>query len=76
MVMIETKDLDALRTQWVLKDNWHFNYFRYPESLKPVSAEGYLLVTAALSKNARQQVEATGIWDDQVGEAKSSVTEE
>lgn len=76
MVMIETKDLDALRTQWVLKDNWHFNYFRYPESLKPVSAEGYLLVTAALSKNARQQVEATGIWDDQVGKAKSSVTEE
>ncbi len=64
MVMIETKDTDALRTQWVLKDNWHYNYFRYPKSLHPVKAEGYVLVTADSSKNAKEQVEATGIWDE------------
>lgn len=64
MVMIETKDTDALRTQWVLKANWYYNYFRYPKSLHPVKAEGYVLVTADSSKNAKEQVEATGIWDE------------
>lgn len=27
-------------------------------------AEGYVLVTADSSKNAKEQVEATGIWDE------------
>lgn len=64
MVTIETKDLEPLRTQWVIKDNWHYNHFRYPKSLHPVSSEGYVLVTATSSESAKQQVEATGVWDD------------
>lgn len=64
MVMVETKDLASLRTQWVLKKNWHYNYFRYPKSLHPVEVEGYILVTGDDRKDIAQQVEATGIWDE------------
>ena len=29
-ITIESHDQDDLRTQWVLKDNWYYNFFRYP----------------------------------------------
>ena len=42
MVMIEEENIDDIRTQWVLKNNWYYTFFRYPESMRP-QPEGYII---------------------------------
>lgn len=63
MVLVNDDDMNDLRTQWVLKDNWYYNFFRYPETMKPRPA-GYVLVTAPTIDAAEDQIESTGIWTD------------
>ena len=47
----------------MLKDNWFYNYYRYPEALQKQTKQGYLLVLADNVLTANQQIEATGIWE-------------
>ena len=63
MVMIEEENIDDIRTQWVLKNNWYYKFFRYPESMRP-QPEGYIIVLAESEMEIKQQIESTGIWDD------------
>ena len=63
-ITIESHDRDALRTQWVLKDNWYYNFFRYPLSMRVQNTEGYLLALGPTIETVREQVESTGIWDN------------
>ena len=64
-ITIESQDRNALRTQWVLKDNWYYNFFRYPLSMRNQAAtEGYLLALGPTIETVREQVESTGIWDN------------
>lgn len=63
MVMIEEENIDDIRTQWVLKNNWYYTFFRYPESMRP-QPEGYIIVLAESEMEIKQQIESTGIWDD------------
>lgn len=62
MVMIEEENIDDIRTQWVLKNNWYYTFFRYPESMRP-QPEGYIIVLAESEMEIKQQIESTGIWD-------------
>ena len=63
MVIIEEENIDDIRTQWVLKNNWYYTFFRYPESMRP-QPEGYIIVLAENEMEIKQQIESTGIWDD------------
>ena len=63
MVMIEEENIDDIRTQWVLKNNWYYTFFRYPESMRP-QQEGYIIEFAESEMQIKQQIESTGIWDD------------
>lgn len=66
-VTIEEQDRDDLRTQWVMKDNWYYNFFRYPMTMRSLtSAEGYLLALGPTIETVREQVESTGIWDNKI----------
>lgn len=65
-ITIESHDQDDLRTQWVLKDNWYYNFFRYPLSMRVHDTEGYLLALGPTIENVREQVESTGIWDNKI----------
>lgn len=65
-VTIESQDRDALRTQWVLKDNWFYNFFRYPLSMRHYVSEGYLLALGPTIETVHEQVESTGIWDNKI----------
>lgn len=67
MVMMTDDDQDSIRTQWVLKDNWSYNFFRYPERMKPRPA-GYVLVTAPTIDAVEEQIQATEIWPDETSE--------
>ncbi|MDO3393104.1 5-(carboxyamino)imidazole ribonucleotide synthase [Ligilactobacillus sp. 110_WCHN] len=65
-ITIESHDQDDLRTQWVLKDNWYYNFFRYPLSMRVHDTEGYLLALGPTIETVREQVESTGIWDNKI----------
>ena len=62
MVMIEQDKREALRTQWLLKTNWHYQFYRYPKSMTTLNW-GHILVTGESSQAIKEQVAATGIWD-------------
>lgn len=62
MVMIEQDKREALRTQWLLKTNWHYQFYRYPKSMTTLNL-GHVLVTGESSQAIKEQVAATGIWD-------------
>lgn len=62
MVAVKNEDLDNLRTQWLLKDNWFYRFYRYPQNNRVVNP-GYLLVLAETTTAAIQQIEATNIWN-------------
>ena len=62
MVMIEQDKREALRTQWLLKTNWHYQFYRYPKSMTTLNW-GHVLVTGESSQDIKEQVAATGIWD-------------
>lgn len=62
MVMIDEPSIEAVMTQWVLKDNWSYTFFRYPESMNP-KVEGYILVQGDSAEAIKQQIASTGIWD-------------
>ena len=62
MVMIEQDKREALRTQWLLKTNWHYQFYRYPKSMTTLTW-GHVLVTGESSQAIKEQVAATGIWD-------------
>ncbi|MCP0886093.1 ATP-grasp domain-containing protein [Ligilactobacillus sp. WILCCON 0076] len=68
MVVVKKQDVDELRAQWLLKDNWHYYFYRYPASMKTGLPEGHILVLAQTAVAAKEQIEATGIWDDTVKE--------
>lgn len=63
MSLTITKDKrDALQTQWVMKDNWYYNFFRYPLSMRTGYPDGYILALGPTIETVREQVNATGIW--------------
>ena len=62
MVMIEQDKREALRTQWLLKTNWHYQFYRYPKSMTTLNW-GHVLVMGESSQAIKEQVAATGIWD-------------
>ncbi|KRN90559.1 ATP-grasp domain-containing protein [Ligilactobacillus ceti] len=62
VVMLEKDKMEDIRTQWILKDNWFYNFYRYPKSLQGRNM-GYLLVTAPTIHAAKDQIESTGIWE-------------
>lgn len=70
MVAVKDEDLEPLRTQWVLKDNWFYRFYRYPQTKRMVNP-GYLLVLAGTTTEAVQQIEATNIWNDKSAEVDS-----
>ena len=62
MVMIEQDKREALRTQWLLKTTWHYQFYLYPKSMTTLNW-GHVLVTGESSQAIKEQVAATGIWD-------------
>ena len=63
--MVTPEDYPAIKTQWVLKDNWFYHFFRYPASMQPQSKVGYVIVPADDGYAAKEQLDATGIWDQE-----------
>lgn len=61
LVEFGKKHQDALSRQWVLKDNWFYNFYRYPETSKQPQL-GFVTVAAESVQAAKDQIEDTNIW--------------
>ncbi|CAM2869833.1 MULTISPECIES: 5-(carboxyamino)imidazole ribonucleotide synthase [Dellaglioa] len=62
MVSLKEEERADLKTQWVLKNNWYYHFYRYPENHK-LERAGHILVQSDSVREALNQIEDTGIWD-------------
>lgn len=60
---IRDEDYAAIKTQWIIKDNWFYHFFRYPASMQPQSKVGYVVAAGEDAYAAKEQLDSTGIWD-------------
>lgn len=60
----QEKDLNAIKTQWVLKESWFYTFFRYPTSMLPQSKSGFVYTAGKDGYKAKEQLDRTGIWDE------------
>ncbi|WP_311408069.1 5-(carboxyamino)imidazole ribonucleotide synthase [Liquorilactobacillus uvarum] len=63
VVTLCAEDMDELRTQWILKENWYYRFYRYPKTAR-IREAGYLVALADTVEAAIQQIDATGIWSE------------
>ncbi|WP_034995792.1 ATP-grasp domain-containing protein [Liquorilactobacillus vini] len=63
MVKLHTSDLEALRTQWILKTNWHYRFYRYPKIARQ-QEPGYLLAQGDNVDEIKEQLAATSVWQE------------
>ncbi|WP_252192347.1 ATP-grasp domain-containing protein [Secundilactobacillus kimchicus] len=64
MGIFNESQLGALRTQWVLKANWHFTYYRLPPRNLPTGKRpaGNVILQGPNVAKLIDQLEDTGIW--------------
>lgn len=58
------KQLPAMRTQWQIKPNWHFNFYHL-RNQQDDEIMGHVTITGAAIKPLLDQLDDTGIWNDQ-----------
>lgn len=73
-VSLRSEEMDQLRTQWILKDNWYYRFYRYPKTAH-VRENGYLMVLADTTEAAIQQIDATGICNEEAKNDKNVIEE-
>ncbi|KRL00289.1 5-(carboxyamino)imidazole ribonucleotide synthase [Liquorilactobacillus capillatus] len=73
-VSLCVEDMNRLRTQWVLKDNWYYHFYRYPKTAH-TRESGYIVVLADTVAAALQQIDATGICKEPVESEKQEQEE-
>ncbi|KRM13319.1 ATP-grasp domain-containing protein [Paucilactobacillus suebicus] len=58
---IKKEQLNEIKTQWLLKDNWQFNF--YSETLrKKTDSFGYVLATGDTIEKLQMQIDNTDVW--------------
>ena len=63
MQTIRRRDFDRIQTQWVIKNDWHFNLYQQSGS-NPNDVVGYILIPTTSVNQTLKQIESTSIWDD------------
>lgn len=62
LASFDDEQLNAIRTQWIIKSNWEFVF--YHKSGRLISpAAGHVLIQASTVQDALNQLSATTIWD-------------
>ena len=62
MLNISDVKMNKIKTQWLIKDNWHF-YF-YPQAFESDQdhSHGYILIDGDSVKQIQEQIDNTDIW--------------
>lgn len=60
---IRGQDFDRVKTQWVLKNNWHFTFYNSTFN-EAAGNRGHILIPTAAVTDTLKQIEATSVWPD------------
>ncbi|PWG00571.1 phosphoribosylaminoimidazole carboxylase [Levilactobacillus bambusae] len=74
LVTFKQSQLDAIRTQWLLKDNWHFCFYHLPRP-KDDDRIGYIMVETDSVSQTLDKIEDTGLWADDQQEEQPAETD-
>lgn len=63
LAAFKKRQLNAIRTQWVIKKNWHFSYYqRYQQTTNDDDLVGHVLVQGDDVNKLLEQLDDTEIW--------------
>lgn len=62
MMTIQNNQMDGIRTQWLLKDNWQFTFYQQTPESHSVTV-GHVLISGAPLDKLQLQVDNTEVWD-------------
>ncbi|MCY9806670.1 ATP-grasp domain-containing protein [Lentilactobacillus senioris] len=63
MQTIRRRDFERIKTQWVIKNDWHFSFYQDAGS-NPDTIVGIILIPTESVSQTLKQIESTSIWDD------------
>lgn len=63
MQVIRRRDFERIKTQWVIKNDWHFSFYQEAGS-EPDDIVGVILIPTESVSQTLKQIESTSIWDD------------
>lgn len=67
MMVLRNKQFDAIKRQWLLKDNWQYELFQ-DDFKNPEAIRGLVYVTGGDLVDLNHQVSDTEVWSDQLGD--------
>ncbi|AMV61794.1 Phosphoribosylaminoimidazole carboxylase ATPase subunit [Pediococcus damnosus] len=62
MVNFDKDQMEAIRTQWNIKNNWYFHVYAQNKTTEKATRAGYVLVEANSVQQAQEQIDDTEIW--------------
>ncbi|AMV61170.1 Phosphoribosylaminoimidazole carboxylase ATPase subunit [Pediococcus damnosus] len=62
MVNFDKDQMEAVRTQWNIKNNWYFHVYAQNKTTEKATRAGYVLVEANSVQQAQEQIDDTEIW--------------
>lgn len=62
MVNFDKSQMEAIRTQWNIKNNWYFHMYAQNKTTEKQTRAGYALVEANSTQQAQEQIDNTEIW--------------
>ncbi|AVK99652.1 ATP-grasp domain-containing protein [Pediococcus inopinatus] len=62
MVNFDKDQMQAIRTQWNIKNNWYFHVYAQNKTTEKETRAGYVLVEANSVQQAQEQIDNTEIW--------------
>lgn len=62
MANFDKDQMEAIRTQWNIKNNWYFHVYAQNKTTEKATRAGYVLVEANSVQQAQEQIDDTEIW--------------
>lgn len=63
MMTIQKEQMDGIRTQWLLKDNWQFTFYQQTPETRSTTI-GHVLIAGSPLDKLQLQVDNTEVWDN------------
>jgi 5-(carboxyamino)imidazole ribonucleotide synthase len=62
MLNITELQMQKIKTQWLIKDNWHFHFYPQVNEAKSATSIGYILADGDDVDQIQEQIDNTDIW--------------
>lgn len=62
MLNVAEPQMQKIKTQWLIKDNWHFHFYPQVSEHKDENHVGYVLADGDNVKQIQEQIDNTDVW--------------